>query len=218
MRVMTMKKVGVLGSGQVGQVLADGFLKHGYEVMRGSRDPSKLATWKGGAGAKASVGTFAESARFGDVVVLAVKGSAAEEAVGLCGDGLQDKIVLDATNPLADAPPVNGVLVFMTGPNESLMERLQKRAPAAKFVKAFSSVGSALFVNPKLPARPTMFICGNDGGAKDAARAILEQFGWDSEDCGGVEAARAIEPLCMLWCIAGFLRNDWLHAFKMLRP
>ena len=213
-----MKKVGILGSGQVGQILADGFLKHGYEVMRGSRDPSKLATWKAGAGPKASAGSFAETARFGEVVVLAVKGTAAEEAVGLCGDGLNGKVVLDATNPIADAPPVNGVIVYFTGPNDSLMERLQKKVPAAKLVKAFSSVGNALFVNPKLPARPTMFICGNDAGAKDAARGILEQFGWDSEDCGGVEAARAIEPLCMLWCIPGFLRNDWVHAFKMLRP
>jgi predicted dinucleotide-binding enzyme len=212
-----MKKVGVLGSGQVGQVLADGFLKHGYEVMRGSRDPSKLATWKSGAGDKASTGTFAEAARFGEVVVLAVKGTAAEDAVGLCGEGLNGKVVLDATNPIADAPPAHGVLTYFTGPNDSLMERLQKRVPAAKLVKAFSSVGSALFVNPTLPSRPTMFICGDDAGAKDAARAILDEFGWDSEDCGGVEGARAIEPLCMLWCISGLLRNDWVHAFKMLR-
>jgi len=215
---MAIKKVGVLGSGQVGQVLSDGFLKHGYGVMRGSRDPSKLATWKSGAGANAAAGTFAEAASYGEIVVLGVKGTGAEEAVRLCGDGLNGKVVLDATNPIAASPPVNGVLVYMTGPNESLMERLQKQAPAAKFVKAFSSVGSALFVNPKLSSRPSMFICGNDAGAKDAARGILEQFGWDSEDCGGVEAARAIEPLCILWCIPGFLRNDWVHAFKVLRP
>lgn len=215
---MPMKKVGVLGSGQVGQVLADGFVKHGYEVMRGSRDASKLADWKAGAGAKASTGTFAETAAFGEIVVLAVKGTAAEEAVGLCGGGLDGKVVLDATNPIANAPPTNCVVSYFTGPNDSLMERLQKKAPAAKLVKAFSSVGNALFVNPKLPSRPTMFICGNDAGAKDVTRGILEQFGWEAEDCGGVEAARAIEPLCMLWCISGFLRNDWVHAFKMLRP
>ncbi len=213
-----MKKIGVLGSGQVGQVLADGFLKHGYEVMRGSRDPAKLATWKTGAGAKASTGTFTDAARFGEIVVLAVKGGGAEEAVGMCGDALNGKPVLDATNPIADAPPTNGVVAYFTGPNDSLMERLQKKVPAAKLVKAFSSVGNALFVNPKLATRPTMFICGNDAGAKDATRGILEQFGWDAEDCGGVEAARAIEPLCMLWCISGFLRNDWVHAFKMVRP
>ena len=90
---MNTRKIGVLGSGQVGQILADGFLKHGYEVMRGSREPSKLATWKAGAGAKAATGTFAEASRFGDLVVLAVKGAGAEEAVRLCGAGLDGKVV-----------------------------------------------------------------------------------------------------------------------------
>src|ERR1700733_4805833 len=119
---MASKKVGVIGSGQVGQVLADGFLKHGYAVMRGSRDPSKLSTWKSGGGENASAGTFAEAAAFGELVVLAVKGTAAEEAVGLCGGGLDGKTVLDATNPIADAPPAKGVITYFTGPNDSLME------------------------------------------------------------------------------------------------
>jgi predicted dinucleotide-binding enzyme len=212
-----MNKIGVLGSGQVGQILADGFLKHGYDVMRGSREPAKLASWKAGAGSKAATGTFAETARFGDVVVLAVKGAVAEEAVGLCGDALRGKVVLDTTNPIAPTPAVHGVIAYFTGPNESLMERLQKLAPATKFVKAFNSVGSALMVNPKLSAAPTMFICGNDAGAKGTARAILTQFGWETEDCGAVEAARAIEPLCMLWCIPGILHGNWTYAFKLLR-
>ncbi len=212
-----MDKIAVIGSGQVGQVLADGFLKHGHEVMRGTREPSKLAEWKSGAGDKASVGTFAEAARFGAVIVLAVKGTAAEEAVVLCEGGLDGKLVLDATNPIANAPPVNGVIQFFTGPNESLMERLQKRAPAARFVKAFSCVGNALMVDPELEAKPSMFVCGNDAGAKEQARALLASFGWEMEDCGAVEAARAIEPLCMLWCIPGFLRNDWRHAYRVLR-
>ena len=214
-----MKKVAVIGSGTVGQILADGFLKHGREVMRGSRDPSKLADWKEGAGPKASIGTFAEAAQFGGIVVLAVKGTAAESAVELCGiDALAGKTVLDATNPIADTPPTNGVIAYFTGPNESLMERLQKKAPNAHFVKAFSSVGNALMVNPDLGGtKPSMFICGNDAGAKGEAKAILDHFGWETEDMGAVEAARAIEPLCMLWCIPGFLRNDWMHAFKMVR-
>ena len=213
-----MNKVGVIGSGQVGQVLAEGFLKHGYEVMRGSRETSKLAEWKKGAGAKAQIGSSAETARFGDVVVLAVKGTAAEGAVAELGAALDGKIVLDATNPIADKPPTNGVLAYFTGPNESLMERLQKKAPKARFVKVFNSVGSALMINPKLPSKPSMFICGNDGAAKEQARAILDKFGWETEDMGSVEAARAIEPLCMLWCIPGVLRNDWGNrAFKLLK-
>ncbi|HLK35644.1 MAG TPA: NAD(P)-binding domain-containing protein [Polyangiaceae bacterium] len=213
-----MKKVGVIGSGQVGETLADGFLKHGYEVMRASRDPAKLGDWKKKAGANARTGTFADTAKFGDVVVLAVKGVGAEEAVDLCGSGLDGKVVIDATNPIANAPPQGGVLSFFTTLNESLLERLQKKAPGAKFVKAFSSVGSALMVNPKLPSKPSMFICGNDGGAKEQTRVILDQFGWETEDMGGAAAARAIEPLCILWCIPGLLRNDWMHAYKVLRP
>jgi 8-hydroxy-5-deazaflavin:NADPH oxidoreductase len=213
-----MKKIGVLGSGAVGKVLADGFLKHGYEVMLGSREPAKLEGWQKTAGSRASVGTFADAARFGEVVVLAVKGTAAEEVVRLCGaEALSGKTVMDATNPIADAPPVNGVLRLFTTHDESLMERLQRLAPAARFVKAFSSVGNALMVNPQLEGGPpTMFICGNDAAAKAEVKAILDQFGWGSEDMGGVEAARAIEPLCILWCIPGFRQNRWRHAFKLL--
>lgn len=213
-----MNKIGVLGSGQVGEVLAGGFLKHGHEVMRGSRDPAKLAQWKEGAGPKASAGTFADAAKFGDVAVLAVKGTASEEALGLAGEAnLAGKLVIDATNPIANEPPENGVIKFFTGPNDSLMERLQKKFPQAKLVKAFSSVGSANFVNPDFGGvRPTMFICGNDTGAKADAKKILDTFGWDVEDMGVVQAARAIEPLCILWCIPGFLQNRWTHAFKVL--
>ncbi len=212
-----MSKIGVIGSGQVGEALANGFAQHGHEVMRGSRDPSKLAEWKRGAGEKAKTGTFEDAARFADIVVLAVKGTAAEEAVALCKDALDGKVVIDTTNPIADRPPTNGVIAFFTGPNDSLLERLQARAPKARFVKAFSSVGSALMVNPKLSSLPTMFICGNDEAAKQQTRSIVLAFGWEVEDAGSVEAARAIEPLCMLWCIPGLLRNDWTHAFKVLR-
>ena len=213
-----MKRIAVLGSGVVGQALADGFLKHGYEVMRGTREPAKLADWKGQAGARASVGTFAEAARFGELVVLAVKGSAAQSVLGLCGaDALAGKTVLDTTNPISEKPPVHGVLSFFTTFDDSLMERLQKSVPAAKFVKAFSCVGNALMVNPRLPGGPpTMFICGNYADAKAEAKAILERFGWETEDLGAVEAARAIEPLCILWCIPGFTQNRWTHAFRLL--
>ncbi len=217
--LLAMKNVAVLGSGIVGQVLADGFLKHGYKVMRATREPSKLANWQADAGPNARVGTFAEAAKFGSIVVLAVKGTAAEQAVDLAGAGaLAGKTVIDATNPIADEPPANGVLKFFTGPNESLLERLVRRAPDAHFVKAFSSVGSVWMVNPDFDGvRPTMFICGDDAGAKKEVESILDAFGWEAEDMGSVEAARAIEPLCMLWCIPGLLNNRWTHAFKLLR-
>ena len=214
------KRVGVIGSAVVGQVLADGFLKHGYEVMRGSRDPAKLEEWRQRAGAGAAVGTFEEAARFGDMVVLAVKGAAAEHAVQLCGpDNLAGKTVMDATNPIAERPPEHGVLRFFTTLDESLMERLQRLAPEARFVKCFSCVGNALMVDPDFGGtRPTMFLCGNSDEAKREVTAVLDEFGHEAADMGGVEGARAIEPLCILWCIPGFLRNEWTHAFKLLRP
>ncbi len=216
---MSMNKVCVLGSGQVGQVLADGFLKHGYEVMRGSRDPQKLAEWKGKAGAKASTGTFAEAAKFADIVVLAVKGTAAAEALDLAGaDNLAGKPVLDATNPIANEAPDGPVLKFYTSLNDSLMEQLQKKFPKAKLVKCFSCVGNAHMVNPDFGGtKPTMFICGDDSTAKEVTRGILDKFGWETEDMGPVQAARAIEPLCMLWCIPGLMKGQWTHAFKLLR-
>jgi len=211
-------KVGVLGSGDVAKVLAGGFIKHGHQVMLGTRDTGKLAGFVAQHhGAQA--GSFAEAAKFGEVIVLAVKGTVALDVLKAAGAAnLAGKPVLDATNPIADAPPTNGVLKFFTNLDQSLMEHLQATFPDAHLVKAFNSVGRALMINPQLPGgKPTMFICGNDETAKAAARGILDQFGWETADMGKAEAARAIEPLCMLWCIPGFARNEWNHAFKLLR-
>jgi len=213
-----MKKVAILGSGKVGEVLADGFLAHGFAAMRGSREPAKLEAWKKSAKGEASVGNFVDAAKWADIVVLAVKGTGAEATVDLIAPHIAGKTVIDATNPIADAPPQNGVIQYFTAQNESLMERLQKKAPNAHFVKAFNSVGNALMVNPKLTATPTMFICGNHANAKQETTDILTKFGWEALDCGGVEGARPIEALCVLWCIPGFARNDWMHAFKMVWP
>ncbi|TAK28275.1 MAG: DNA-binding protein [Myxococcaceae bacterium] len=210
-----MAKVGVLGSGDVGKVLALGFKKHGHDVRIGSREGTKLAGWSAENGV--AEGTFEAVAAHGEVLVLGVAGRVAEELVKGLARSLEGKTVIDATNPIAGGP-VNGILPYFTGPNDSLMERLQKAAPGARFVKAFSSVGNAFMVNPSFPGgRPTMFIAGDDAGAKAQVTGILEQFGWDAEDVGGVEGARAIEPLCQLWCAPGFLRNQWAHAFKVLR-
>jgi predicted dinucleotide-binding enzyme len=210
-------KVGVLGSGDVAKVLAGGFARHGHEVMIGSRTPAKLAEWAS-SNPETATGTFADAAQFGELVVLAVKGTAAHEALQFAGErNLARKVVIDATNPIAEAPPVNGVLKFFTDLNESLMERLQRAFPQAHLVKAFSCVGNACMVNPQFRGgKPTMFICGNDEAAKKVVGEVLDQFGWEAADMGKAEAARAIEPLCMLWCIPGFLRNDWVHAFKLL--
>ncbi|MGD8330573.1 MAG: NAD(P)-binding domain-containing protein [Acidobacteriota bacterium] len=214
-----MKKVAVVGTGVVGRTLADGFLKHGYEVMCGSRDPAKLADWQASAGEHAHIGSPGEAAAWGDIVVLAVKGTAARAALALCDPvNLAGKVVIDTTNPIADEPPDNNVLRYFTDLDVSLMERLQELAPEARFVKAFSCTGSANMVDPDFGGpKPTMFICGNDDAAKAEVTEILTEFGWETEDMGGVESARAIEPLAILWCIPGFRSGDWEHAFKLLR-
>jgi hypothetical protein len=210
-------KIGVLGSGDVAKALGSGFVKHGHQVTLGTRDSKKLADWAK-SNPSARVGSFAEAAKFGEIIVLAVKGTVAAEVLKSAGDSnLANKTVIDASNPIADAPPVNGVLKFFTDINDSLMERLQRQFPSAHFVKAFNSVGAGLMVNPKFKAgKPTMFICGNDEDAKKAVAKILDQFGWETADMGRAESARAIEPLCMLWCIPGFAKNQWNHAFKLL--
>ncbi len=212
-----MMKIGILGSGDVAKALASGFLKHGYEVKLGTRTPGKLSEWLA-QNPTGSAGSFADAAGFSNIVVLAVKGNVASEVLRMAGkENLAGKVVIDAANPIEEAPPVNGVLQFFTNLNRSLMEELQQEFASAKFVKAFNSVGSALMVNPQFEdGRPTMFICGNDEDAKKSVSGILDQFGWDSADMGKAEAARAIEPLCMLWCIPGFTRNEWGHAFKLM--
>ena len=211
-------KIGIIGSGVVAQTLGSGFLKHGHEAMLGTRDSSKLADWLK-ANPKGKTGGFADTARFGEVVVLAVKGGVADEALSGAGPAnLAGKTVVDATNPIAEEAPVNGVLKFSSDINFSLMEKLQQTFPGAHFVKAFNSVGAGQMVNPAYKeGRPTMFICGNHEPAKQTVTGILDQFGWETADMGKAEAARAIEPLCMLWCIPGFLHNQWNHAFKLLK-
>jgi len=210
--------VGILGSGNVAKALAAGFVKHGHDVTLGTRTPGKLADWAA-QNPKGRVGGFADAAKFGDVVVLAVKGTVAADALRAAGaENIAGKPVIDATNPIADTPPTDGVLKFFTTLDDSLMERLQREFAGAHFVKAFNSIGSAFMVDPQFAGgKPTMCICGNDDAAKKVVRGILDQFGFETEDMGKATAARAIEPLCMLWCIPGFLRGEWAHAFKLLR-
>ncbi len=211
-------RVGVLGSGIVGRTLANGFLKHGYQVMLGTRQKENVREWLSEAGENASVGSFEQAAHFGDLVVLAVKGSVAEFVLDLAGAAnLHEKTVIDTCNPISDDPPENGVLKYFTEQNFSLMEKLQAKYSRIHFVKAFNSVGNSLMVDPELKdGRPTMFICGNNEKAKSDVVEVLNQFGWDACDMGGAEAARPIENLAILWCIPGFLHHRWEHAFKLL--
>ena len=212
-------KIGILGSGTFGQTLGAGFLKHGHQVKLGTRSPDsgEIKKWLAATNG-ATAGTFAEAAKFGELIVLAVKGTIVDSAIKLSGPcNFSGKTLLDATNPIADAPPVNGVLQFFTGPNESLGEKIQAQLPQARVVKAFNSVGAGRMINPHFEqGTPTMFLCGNDTAAKSQVSDVIRQFGWEPYDVGGINAARALEPLCMLWCIPGFTKNQWTHAFKLL--
>jgi 8-hydroxy-5-deazaflavin:NADPH oxidoreductase len=213
-------KIGIIGSAAVGQALAKAFKSEGHDVMLGTRNTSKEEVVKfKNDNAGINIGTFKDTAAFGEILVLATGGTVTEDAIRLAGiENFANKIVIDATNPIAPAPPVNGVLKFFTSLDDSLLERIQKLIPAAKVVKAFNSVGNTLMYKPKLQGgTPSMFICGNDEAAKKTVTDILTTFGWETEDMGKAEAARAIEPLCILWCIPGFLQNDWMHAFKILK-
>ena len=213
-----MKKIGILGSGVVAQALGNGFLKHGYEVMLSSRNLAKLQDWKTQGGDRAHLGSFYEAGKYGDIVVIALKGIIAVEAVEDAGpQHLMRKTVIDATNPIADSAPEDGVLKFFTNNDESLMERLQLQFPEVHFVKAFNCIGSAYMVEPPFKEKPTMFICGNNVAAKMEVNEILEKFGWEVADMGKAAAARAIEPLAMLWCIPGRINGEWKHAFKLIK-
>ena len=213
-------KTGIIGSGIVGRVLASAFLKEGHEVMLGTRDTGKddVVKWKE-ANPGGLIGTFEEAASFGELLVLATGGSVTVDAINLAGlKNFEGKTVIDATNPIAAAPPVNGVLQFFTNQNESLMGKIQAFLPSAKLVKAFNSVGNAFMYKPDFNGiKPTMFICGNDEEAKKTVTAILDSFGWETEDMGMADAAGSIESLCILWCIPGFIKNQWTHAFKLLK-
>jgi 8-hydroxy-5-deazaflavin:NADPH oxidoreductase len=216
---LTHRRVGVLGRGEVGRRLARGFQSRGHEVMIGTRDPGKpeLHEWLSGEGRGVQAGTLAETAAHGELLVLAVLGNAAEQAIAEAGpDNFSGKVVIDAMNPLdfsVGFPP----RLSITG-EDSLGERVQRVLPEAKVVKAFNTIGSPYFVDPDFSqGAPTMLIAGDDEEAKRTAADVLADFGWsDTIDIGGIEGSRELEAICIAWVKIGGARGAWDHGFKLL--
>jgi len=211
-------QVGILGTGDVGQALGTAFVTLGHDVRMGAREAGnpKARAWALAHGPQASAGTFADAAAFGELVVLATLGVANERALALAGpDNVRGKIVIDTTNPLdfsSGMPPTLAV-----SGQDSGGERVQRQLPDALVVKAFNTVGNALMFQPDLPGGPPdMFICGNDGAAKARVAALLQEFGWNVIDVGGIEASRYLEAMCLVWVLAGMQTNNWNQAFKLL--
>lgn len=210
-------KVGILGSGVVGQALGKGFISRGHEVKIGTRETSKLDAWVKENGAKASAGSFADAAKFGDIVVLATLGNAVESVLGLAGkDSFDGKVVIDTTNPLKFEP--NQMPSLYVGFSDSLGEQVQRWLPKAKVVKAFNTIGNQYMVDPNFPeGKPDMFIGGDDKDAKAKVTQICKDFGFAGViDLGGISASRYLEPMCIAWVHHGIISGGWNHAFKML--
>jgi 8-hydroxy-5-deazaflavin:NADPH oxidoreductase len=217
---MAVGKVGIIGSGDVGQALGTGFASRGVKVMIGTREPgsAKLGAWKQKAGAAAQTGSFAEATAFGELVVLATAWSGTKAALDLAGGPrvFAGKVLIDATNPLAFSP--GKLPTLAVGHTDSGGEQVQRWLPDAKVVKGYNTVGHAHMVDPRFPGGPPdMPLCGNDAEAKVTVAAVCESFGWQSFDLGGIEAARYLEPLAIVWVHYGLRTGTWNHAFKLLR-
>lgn len=212
-------QIGILGSGEVGQTLGLGFAQLSHEVKIGSREPGsdKLKPWLAKAGKKASTGSFEETARFADLAVLATRWSGTQAAIELAqAENLARKVVMDVTNPILSEP--NKPRQLALGHTDSGGEQVQRWLPHSKVVKAFNTVGSAHMVNPQFPnGPPDMFICGDDASAKQTVATLCKNFGWGVVDAGGIEGARLLEPLCLLWLAHGLHTGRWDHAFKLLQ-
>jgi 8-hydroxy-5-deazaflavin:NADPH oxidoreductase len=210
-------RIAILGTGDVGKALARGFVDRGDEVTIGSRDPEKARSSAREAGTRAGGATFAEAAEWGELAVLATGGSGTENALRLAGAAaLAGKVLIDATDPLVFTPGLPPALAL--GHDDSGGEQVQRWLPSSGVVKAFDIVGHAHMVRPDFPGGPPdMFYCGNDDAAKKTVERILKDFGWSTNDIGGIEGARLLEPMCTLWVLYGLRGGGWTHAFRLLK-
>ncbi|HET7535393.1 MAG TPA: NAD(P)-binding domain-containing protein [Candidatus Didemnitutus sp.] len=196
-------KIAVLGTGMVGEAIAGRLVEVGHDVRMGSRtrDNPKAITWVNGAGSRASQGTFADAAAFGEMVFHCAHGQAALEVLAAAGPNhLGGKVLIDVSNPLGMATHPPSLLYCNT---TSLAERIQAAHPAALVVKTLNTMNCAIMVRPRqLAGSHNVFLSGNDPGAKERVAAVLRSFGWtDTEivDLGGITTARGSEMIMPLW-------------------
>jgi len=214
---MSQSKIGILGSGDVAQALGRGLVALGHEVKLGAREATneKTNAWAKERGARASAGTFADAAAFGDIVFLCTLWSGTKNALDLAGPSFDGKVVVDVTNPLDFSTGAPRLAIGLT---DSGGEQVQRWLPTAKVVKAFNTVGHAHMVNPDFPSGPPdMFLCGDDEAAKATVSGICKKLGWGVVDAGGIDASRLTEPMCILWVAYGMRTQSFNHAFKLLR-
>ncbi len=212
-------KIGVLGSGNVGKTLAAGFLKLGYDVKIGTRDKEKLIEWAGKEGKGVSIGSFSETADFGEIIVIATAWNGTENAIKMANKhNFSGKIVIDVTNPLKIEKEGEAPTLAVAYP-QSAGALIQKWLSDAKVVKAFNMTPAHYMTNPKLQdGEPSLFIVGNDADAKNKVRELISAFGWkDIHDLGDIEQAYLLEAIAMTWIRHGFLNNHWNHAWKLLK-
>jgi NADPH-dependent F420 reductase len=212
-------KIGIIGSGDVAQSLGKGLVEAGHSVMLGTRDTAKreLGAWRKKGDKSRSLGSTTEAASYGEIVFLAVAWHAAEDVLAQVRPQLSGKVVIDVTNPLVfngDEPPTLSV-----GHTISAGEIVQQSLPDSHVVKTLNTINHANMAHPKYQEGvPIMFVCGNNESAKKQTHELLQEIGWiDSVDIGGIEKARILEPLCLLWVEYGVVRGTWDHAFAVLR-
>lgn len=197
--------IGVLGTGVVGRTIGTSLIRAGHRVMMGSRtaDNVRAVDWVRSAGVKASRGTFADAAGFGDLVFNCTAGAASLEALRQAGErNLDRKTLVDVANPLDSSRGMPPTLTICN--TESLGERIQQAYPGTRVVKALNTMNCEVMVNPgRVPGDHNVFLCGNDADAKKEVAALLsDAFGWKPEnilDLGDIAAARGQEMVLPLW-------------------
>jgi predicted dinucleotide-binding enzyme len=211
-------KIGILGSGVVGQQLGLGFTRLGHDAMIGTRNPSKLSDWKDNAGRKAYVDNFTNTAKFGEVIVLATRWEGTKNVIEMAGkNNFSGKVVIDVTNPLDFSkgfPPGMEAAIGNSGG-----EQIQRWLPDAKVVKAFNIISAHTMCSPKMEeGTPDLFIAGNDKTAKGLVTSFAKEWDWKNVyDMGDISQSYWLEALAMLWINFGHNNNQWNHAFKLLR-